>query len=222
MSLQLSRKPPKITKLTSGSGTFIPSENKPLFMRVRMVGGGGGGGGSGTGAGPSGTAGGDTIFTGSLHSFTAGGGSPGGGAGGGNPGAAGGVPSYSGTGFYGDAFQGNRGQDGIYQSTGVLNTPRAMGGTTVFSGNGYWLGEIRDSIPNSGAGGGSGSMSTSANSYTGSGGGAGAHIDFIVTEIADSYSWSIGVKGDKGPAGTSGEVGGDGGSGVIIIEEHFQ
>src|SRR5690606_16060059 len=59
-------KAPTITRLTSGSGTYV-TPSGVRYLRVRMVGGGAGGNGSGTSnSGGQGAAGGDTTFGTSL------------------------------------------------------------------------------------------------------------------------------------------------------------
>lgn len=223
------KKPPTITRLTSGSGTY----NTPpgvLYLRVRMVGGGGGGQGSDQnfGIGVStfnGGAGGDSTFGNLTAAGGAGGvyadGAPGGGvsigAGWTN------IASVSG-GYGGPSFlrqSGNAGSICLPGGTGGANgySPRTDS-TPIASAGG-------SAAANTGTGGGGGGMSTASTNFTSGGGGGGAGYVFAESSSPPlaSYAYSVGAGGTAGIAGTSGSggfAGGAGGSGIIIVEEYYQ
>ena len=110
---------PTVQALPSGTGatyTLPTSPRKPLYIKVRAVGGGGGGGGSNASGGTGGT-GGNTLFGSSL--ITAGGGAGGVGGGTNSTGGVGGTASVttSSTVIQLAALSGGSGQAGLSEAT---------------------------------------------------------------------------------------------------------
>jgi hypothetical protein len=221
---------PTIQKFTAtGAGTYtLPTTpRKPLYIRVRMVGGGGGGAGSsGAGDGGTGGTGGVSFFRvgASPNLLVANGGV--GGVGGqiGGIGGAGGTASL-GTGPIGTAFAGASGEGG--SNNGTLETSKGgTGAASFFGGNGPGgVGSVAGSaaIANTGSGGGGGGGLVAG--YAGCGGGAGGFVEAIITAPANTYAFSVGAAGTAGAAGTGGSTpsaGGAGGAGYIEVTEYYQ
>lgn len=214
-----SSRPPKITRIISGSGTFTPSAGCK-WIRVRMVGPGGGGAGSARGsindAGNGANGSGNTTYGLSIAQPGYGGlkgladGSSGGGG-------TVGSDAYSGFVLIGQ-ISGGGGQG--FSHIG------AYGGSAAFFGGGGAAGAGQrpgyGGIANTGGGGGSGGGTAEASaSYTGSGGGPGGYVEAIYKPCLPK-AYSIGVGGNGGTAGTGpGYAGGRGADGGILVEENF-
>lgn len=206
---------PTVQKFTSGSGTYT----LPAYVRsikVKVSGGGGGGGGSGPTAG-SGTAGGNSTFTGSNSTITANGGSLGSGTAN-VAGGAGGTASITGT-AVGTAVTGGRGASGaaISFSTGGSGGVNPLGGagqpgpsTPAAGGSG---------AANTGAGASGGSGTTSIQG--GNGGGSGGYVDVVITFPEATYTYAVGAAGTAGTAGTGGAAGGTGAAGYLEVIEFY-
>lgn len=188
---------------------------KPLFLRVRGIGGGGGGGGSGTSSsGGTGGTGGTTTFGSSLLSAL------------GGTGAAGYVPGTGGAISIGSAtdIASRNGVGGAAGAFNLANNGGALGAPTPFGGGGSGgaaggnpgLG----ALANTGSGGGGGATVAAASS--GGGGGSGAYFDVMITSPLSTYAYAIGGGGSVGAAGTSGNAGGLGATGCVIVEELYQ
>lgn len=196
---------PTITKLTSGSGTYVPPVGVS-YIQVYAVGGGGGGANT-TGTGGTG---GNTTF-GSL--ITANGGAGGSGYNGG----AGGTATISAPAI-GTAQTGNGGQSG--QQTGPTQSGycgAGVGGAGPFGGAGQSSSGSaggNSGAANSGAGG-SGSDPGLSNSATcGGGGGAGGFVKAIIySPTSAGYAYNIGAGGTAGAS--------TGGSGYIEVTEYY-
>jgi hypothetical protein len=205
--------PPKVTILTSGSGTFNRT-GSPSAIFVELVGGGGGGGSTGGTAGGAGGAtsfgsltgsgglGGPGVFTaGAVPSGALGGAASGGDVnipgGGGSASAAGGGAGGSGAG--GNSFFGGAGGSIPY-----VNTAPALAGLAAATNSGS-------------GGGGGGGLASVTNS--GGGGGAGGYVYKVFLSPAATYSYAVGSAGAGGTGGNA--IGGNGGAGIIIITEHY-
>ena len=186
----------------TGSGTYtVPTGATRLEIEGAAAGQGGSGGGSGP---PAGTNGGDLTF-GPLTI-------PGGGS----------STSASLGGVLGTYEQGGRG-GGLMQGGGS-NTTGGAGGTNRFGGAGYAGGPGASNVATAGvagtgAGGGGGGSDNNIGRYGGPGGQAGTSFDVIITNLASSYSYSIGAPGTGGVGSVS--TGGNGGSGKIIVKAYF-
>lgn len=198
---------------------------KPLYLRVRMVGGGGGGAGAGTTGGTAAVDGGATTFGTTL--LNAGGGVHGVQNTGGGGGGAGGSASL-GTGPSGAAIPGGFGAAPTPFATGASGAG-GLGGVSAFGGAGANGGGTNPSsgssaTANSGSGGGGGGGGTTASSFGGGAGGAGGYVDAFITTVLSTYAWAVGAGGTQGGAGggAAGAAGGAGANGIIIVEEHYQ
>lgn len=207
--------PITVTRLLSGSGTYLPPAGVK-YIEIEMVGGGGGGAGSGTG-GSSGTAGngGNTTF----GTFLTAGGGVGATA---YVCAAGGSPTATAPAIVITQAIGSGGSGGIYQQA---NVPGAPGGASPFGGNGQGSSAGANvgitGGANTGSGGSGGSTSGTVAS-SGAGGGSGGYIKALIqSPLSSGYAYTVGAGGSIGAAGTSGVVGATGGSGVIIIKEFY-
>ena len=191
---------PTVQRLTSGSGTYMPTSGTAR-IRVRMLGGGGGGGADG---GYGGATGGTTT----LGVWTAiGGGGGGGGAGEGGSGGTGGSNS---TGTLIIRMQGN---GGSAAPNGVNSSGAGGGGPFGGGAAGQAAGAAGTSAAANSGGGGSGTGS----SYFGGGGGAGEYVEFFIPRPGP-MSYQV---GSGGAGGNHIYVGGNGGSGIIIVEEFY-
>lgn len=213
---------PTVTRLTSGSGTYIPPPGVTYFV-IEAAGGGGGGGPSGTAGGGSGATGVSTTF-GSI--ITAGGGTGGGARGAAAAAGQGGAVTISGGSTIVSAA-GGWGQAAGTQTTASsgANIHGGVGGSSCYGGNGNGgIGEGgQDGRANTGGGGGGAGTNTTANNSAGTGGGAGGCAKvLIVNPISTGYAYTIGTGGAGGTAGTNGFAGGAGGTGVIAIWEFYQ
>lgn len=217
--------PPTVQKFTSGSGTYtLPTApRKPVYIRVRAVGGGSGGTGSSDGAGNGGNggAGGNTTFGTSLIVANGGWSST-------SAGATGGTASL-GTGPIGTAISGgSTGGRAQFNNAPTNSYPNgANGANSVFGGagnGGAWAvtGAGTAAVANSGSGGGGGAGASAAISAAGAGGAAGGFVDAIISNPSATYSYAVGAAGTAGAAGTNGYVGGAGGSGYIEVTEYYQ
>lgn len=213
---------PTVTKLFAGSGTYTsPTNPRPIYLRVRIVGGGGGGGGVGSGnTGGSGGIGGTSSFGTSLISCTGGLGGNGTGT---STGGAGGTASLNAP-AVGISIDGS---NGLAMLRGTTTVSGGCGGATPFGGAGcsrqisggsFFTGEAASMGSGSGGSGGSSDGTVSSAGA----GGAGAFIDAIVPNPATSYPYTVGAGGTAGTAGTAGNAGGAGGEGVLLVEEHYQ
>jgi len=218
-------KAPTIQTFTSSSGTYtLPTNPKPLYLRVRMVGGGGGGGSSGTSAGTAATAGGNTTFGTALLAANGGGKGYNGIAA--SASDAGGSASL-GTGPIGTSIQGaSGGGSSLNAASGAADIAGGMGGVSPFGGAGTGGGEGTAAggaaVANTGSGGGGARASGILLHYSGSGGSAGGYIDALISAPLATYAYAVGSGGTAGGAGTSGAAGGAGGSGYIEVTEFYQ
>jgi hypothetical protein len=210
---------------TSGSGdatlTFSTYQ-KPIYIKVKMVGGGGGGAGSAAAASNNGGNGGDgTATTFGTTLLSAGPGIKG--LKGGEAGGAGGTASL-GTGPVGVAIAGTPGGPGQYLGVASAYPMGGNGGSTPFggggSGGGGGAGAARAGATNTGSGGGGGAIAS--NAVSGSGGGGGAYVDARINTPSSTYAYVVGTGGSAGSAGTGGAVGGAGAAGIILVEEFYQ
>jgi hypothetical protein len=206
---------------TSQTYTLPTAPRKPLYIKVKMVGGGGGGSGGGTTSIGTGGNGGNTTF----GSNTASGGVGGIGGSGGSGGTGGGTSVGTGTTIV--AVTGGVG--GAPAQNVTLNSAVLMGaygGSSYFGGNGgggTYAAVAVGAAANSGSGGGGANMlSAAAGQFSGSGGGAGGYIEVIIPNPAATYTYTVGAAGTAGTAGTNGVAGGAGGAGIIIVEEYYQ
>ena len=211
-----------LTKSTgTGDSTITFSVATPLglytvpanvkYLSIEMVGAGGGGGGT-SGSGGAGSM---TAFGAALLECFGGGGGAGGGTGG--AGGAGGAASL-GTGPIGLAFTGAYGGGTTLNGSGAsFSSAGASGGCSAFGGAGAGVvnGAGIAAAANSGSGGGGGSASTGP---ADAGGGAGGYLKAMITTVAASYYYCVGVGGTAG-SGTNG--GGAGAAGIINITEHY-
>lgn len=211
-------KAPVITRLISGSGTFITATPTPLYSIVKIQAGGGGGSASGTSPGTP-AAGNNSTFGTSF--LIAGGGSAAGGTGAGVGGTntinAGGTTIFD--------VGGGGGMSGAAATISSVELSGGAGGNSFFGGGGASpaLGPGNAGIAgalNTG-GGGSGAGVTGAVNGTG-GGGAGGYIEVMITSISSTYAYSVGGTAAGGTAGGSGSAGGAGAAGIIIVEEYYQ
>lgn len=213
-------KPPTLTKLGSGSGTY----NTPsgcTYLRVRLVGGGGGGGGAAdvTENGGTGATGGNTTFGTTLL--------VGNGGQGGNPGGQG-TYGQGGTASLGAAtglaIAGGSGNGAFQSNTAGTYGPSGGGGASAFGGNGGG-GQSNNAggagATSAGGGGGGGGGPNVSQSNGGGGGGAGGYVEAWLPGPATSYPYAVGAGGTAGVGGTNGQAGGAGGNGVLFVEEHY-
>lgn len=211
------RKVPTVTRLTSGSGTYVPPSNV-AYIKVSMVGGGGGGQGSAQSAwGPLGASGSFSYFGTSLLSAS------GGGAGNIQGGGRGGY-SVNSPAVDIRSHAGNAGGTGSNDNETASEMKSGFGGASAFGG--APSGRIGGSagiapVPNSGSGGGGGGLLSTTTGTYGAGGGAGGYVEAIIENPEASYSYTVGVGGGGGSAGTLGYVGASGAAGQIIIEEFY-
>lgn len=205
---------PTMQKFTAG-GSFgnysLPTNPRPSYIRVRMVGGGGGGGGSSNssnnaGAGSTGTT--TTFGTALLTANPGTGGSGQAGSGGGTGGTA-----SLGT-AVGLAFTGGNGQYSGGNTANYMTVP--MGGANAFGGAGS---STAPASPNTGAGGGAGAQPSTG--FSGAGGGAGGFIDAVIYPVQNTYAFSVGAGGAGGGAGSAGNAGGSGADGLIEVTEYY-
>jgi hypothetical protein len=208
---------PKITTLSSGSGTYTVA-NSTTRLKIRMVGAGGGGGGVNTvGVSVAGTVGGSTNF-GTVYAVGGSGGPSGDSY---TRGGSGGTGGAGGTGTQSNMYITRiAGQEGG-ASCGTAYTAPPHGGSSILgfgaagrpsaSGTGIGI----SAADNSGGGGSGGAYS---NNYAATTGGGGEYVEISITKPAASYSYTVGA---GGAAGSSGQNGGVGGSGVIIVEEYY-
>lgn len=179
-----------------------------LYLNIRGVGGGGGGGAAVTYAGGAGTSSGFgvnmIVCSGGLA------GSPS------TAGVVGGVATI-GTGPDGLALQG--GSSGYGPGGGGINYAGTYGAASPFGGAGGSAAagaNAFSAIANTGSGGGGSAVSA----LGASGGSAAGYADCIITAIAATFLYAVGVGGTGGPPGTN--SGGDGGSGLWFVEEYYQ
>lgn len=209
---------PTVQRFTSGSGTYtLPTNPRPTWIKVLMVGGGGGGAGSGTASGGNGGSGNASTFGSSFLTANGGAGAVYTGAGGG------GGTATIGSGAVGATLQGSPGTSSGYAAGGAA-IGGGLGGSSALGGGGQGgnaTGAGTAGTANTGAGGGGGGSGTTATSFGGAGGGGGGYVEAIVMNPAASYAFTVGTGGAGGIAGTSGVAGGAGGSGVIIVEEYY-
>ncbi len=202
---------PDVQVFTSGTSqtytTPTNGGNRPLFLRVRMVGGGGGGGAQ---SANSGSAGGDTSFDSWTAIHGAGGAPISNGGTGGSGGAAG-------TGTLITRVSGGNG--GASNAAGGGNPAGGNGGVSFFGGAGVGIinGVGTAAAANSGSGGGG--ASTSSGNGSG-GGGAGEFVEFIITSPAASYTYTVGALGAGGAAGNV--AGSNGAAGRIEVIGYWQ
>lgn len=198
--------PPTWQFFTGGTGTYsVPQYPKPLYLRVRLIGGGGGGSGNvSNGTSGGGGAGGYVEFNlypeSSSYSYTV--------ASGASGGAAGGTASFGNITSFGlnSALGGGGGGPGIGGQGGGYTLVMGFG----FGINGNSGGTV---INDSGAGcaGGAGG----AGIYGGTGPGSSG------TGSTGSDASSNSGSGGTGGSSTNGP-GGRGAAGLIIVEEHYQ
>lgn len=194
---------PTITKLTTGSGVYIPPAGTKYIM-VKMV----GGGGSGGTAGPAGLAGAATTF----GTLIADGGGLGGQA---NLRSGLGGSGTVGSGFVGSVYAGNSGSKGDNDGAGGHG-----GGSAIFGGGGnsFFRTTGGSGQANTGGGGAGGGGAVGISAGYGAGGGGG--IIAYSTTLSSFYAYSIGAGGAVVTA-VQGN-GGAGGTGYIEITEFYQ
>lgn len=194
-----------------------PTSPAPLWVEIEMTGGGGGGGAASTTSGI-GTAGTVSIFGANIINCGAGG--PGDSnaatAGGGTGGTA--TVASSGTVQIVRADSGpfGQGSQSPVSSVGGQGGSNAFGGAGAGGFGGAQAGKA--AIANTGAGGGGGGGNASGGG--GAGGGAGGYAKVIMSSLATSYPYIVGVKGLGGSPGIT--AGGNGADGIIIIKEFYQ
>lgn len=215
------QKPPTVTRLTSGSGTYsTPAGARRL--RVTCVGGGGGGSGGATVAAAnagSGGGGGTTTFGTSLLQAVGGTG----GVGNGSTAASTAAVSINSPAIPVFSCKGARGVYGFGAPNGYF-LPGGTGASSPLGGAGGpgLTSAGLNAEANSGSGGGGGgTTSATGDRYTGGGGSAGGFLIADIVSPGSSYSYSVGAGGTAGSAGTGGAAGGVGGSGLIVIEEYY-
>lgn len=204
-----------------------PTGPAPLYIKVKLVGSGGGGAGSGTASNGSGGTGGDSYFdvAGNIAGGAVGGnGTSGDGGGGGN--------NTLGTGFTAIInAPGTSGASSIYTTSTAVSPPGGLGGCSTLGGGGRGgaNGTVGSTLTgstaraNSGSGGGGGgAVGNAGGQLAGAGGGSGGTLELLVTTVASSYVYAIGVHGNGGAAGTNGNNGGGGADGYLVIEEYYQ
>lgn len=204
--------PPKVTVLTTGSGTWSRTGN-PVYIRVRIAAPGGGGGPSGNSI-VNGGSGGNTTFGSSLLTTTGGAG----GTGASGPGGSGGGFTVNSPAIDIGSFNGSHGQGGAAATNTAMG---GNGGPTGFGvyGSGGAVANNGDVAPANSGGGGGGGGSAGING-SGGGGGGGGFIDAIIVNPDASYAYSIGVGGTAGTASScNGATGADG---KIEITEYYQ
>lgn len=211
---------PTIQKFTSGSGTYtLPISPRPVYLKIRMIGGGGGAAGSGGVGGADGTDGGDTTFGTSLLVAGKGGKGIFQGAGG-----SGGTASL-GTGPIGTALGGGGGMNAsVDDAVAGAHNMGNMGGVSHFggAGQGTLAGTTGGAaVANSGSGGGGTGPAGAATAQSGASGGAGGYVEAIITNPSATYSYAVGAGGTGGAAGATGSIGGAGGSGYIEVTEYY-
>lgn len=199
--------------LNQALAVYTPPANTRL-LKIKMT--GGGGGAAGGGASSTGQTAGTTTAFGSNFLIANGGGK-------GQNGNAANFPDAGGsaiinTGATGLAFNGTLG--GTANEGNNING--GTGGQTPFGGQGqggYFSTAGSAAQTNTGSGGGGGN---SGNGQGGSGGSAGAYIEAMITTIASSYYYCIGL-GGLGGTGSGSNIGngGAGADGIIAIEEYY-
>ncbi len=219
--------PPTVQKFNSGVAqtyTLPTAPRKPLYIVVEAIGQGGGGGGSGTTAGTAATAGTTTTFGTSLITATGGGAGVAGGAGAaGGAGGSGTISSPAVTLVVTSGSIGGGGHGNPAGGTEALSG--GSGGTSPYGGAGSSTPGVGGSAGagNTGSGGGGGGTPNTASTTSGGGGGSGGYAKALISNPADSYTYTVGAAaGAAGGAGTSGATGGAGGTGVIIVTEYYQ
>ena len=188
---------------------------RPLYLRVRMVGGGGGSSGSGTASGGSGGLGGTSTFGTYL---SAGGGS--GGVYGTSGGGAGGTATI--TLYLGTTINGQKGHNGPAVNAGVGVSGRD-GGMSQLGPGGVGLGVSGAgvaAVANSG-GGGAGACTAGTSVGGSSSGGGGGYLEVLIPNTTLTNAYEVGAGGTAGTT-TTGDIGAAGGSGFIIVEEFYQ
>jgi len=208
----------RFTQPGPGIYTTPTQPRRPLYLRVRMVGGGGGGAGGGSVSGSSGGNGESTSFGRSLLTAY-------GGHGGAIGGGQGGVPG-SGTicsPAFGTTAYGGYGVASSYTSTALFQIG-GIGGSSFFGGGGAgaYANSAGIAAVTYGSGGGGGSNNGTSHVPSGAGGGAGGYVDALITFPSATYSYSVGAGGLGGKAGKSSFAGGAGGSGYIEVTEYYQ
>lgn len=209
----------------AGTGTYtLPTNPKPAYLRVRIVGGGGGGGGGAdsTDNGGTGGSGGTSSFGTSLLTVT-------GGAGAKHNQAAPGSATLSSP-AYGTSVDGNSGTsggEGVDTTTGVRTQTGGAGSGTAFGSGGAGSNQAGNGTGTTavayGAGGGGGGTTGGGTNtfFAGAGGASGAYIDAIIPTPSSTYAYVVGAGGAGGTAGSSGYAGGAGAVGYIIVEEFY-
>jgi hypothetical protein len=211
--------------LTKASGTGDATitfgfYQKPVYLRVRMIGGGGGGSGGGT-TGSTGGNGGNTTFGSSL--LTAGGGNAP--AGFGQTGGTGGSNTVNSPAINIFSPAGaNGGSGGFMITSNATYCSGGMGGVSPFGGAGAGGSNAAATAAqaNTGSGGGGGGQGNTAANYAGGGGGAGGYVDAIIPSPSSTYTYSIGTAGSAGTSSANGFSGAAGAAGIIIVEEYYQ
>jgi hypothetical protein len=217
---------PTYTILTSGTALTYTTPALVKFLRIRMAAGGGGGGGTFTGGGGNGGNGTNSQFGSTTAVLGTGGGTNSPAAQGGAEGN-GGTGGTTGTGTQVARYKGGSGGCGQSCPTGATGLSIILGGSgganPLGGGSGMVLGPGIGAAANTGAGGGGGAgffQSSSINIGGGGGGGSGEYVEFIVSNPAATYTYTVGTGGASGTGATN--AGGGGASGIIIIEENYQ
>lgn len=193
---------PNIIRITTGSGTYVPSPGV-TYIRVRGSGGGGAGGTDSTGG-----YGGNTSF----GSFTFLGG------GGGHAGGLSGQPQCTG-GSLPAGFTLLSSSCGAVGGSGATSCGGQGGSSSMAAG-----GQARCANQGYGGysgGGGGGGGTSSASLYGGGGGASGGVAEIQGPPAVSGYSYSIGAGGVPVAPGVSYYVAGGGGPGALEITEYF-
>lgn len=205
---------------TGGTGdstlTFY-AVRKPLWLKVRAIGGGGGGGGNGTSGQGAGGTGGNSSF--STYQASGGGGGPSGS----NSGFGDGGATNANTGSPSINILGARGfSPNIPSAVLATNLLGGQGGAGFFGGAGWGGRSVAGGAGAANSGGGGGGAGGNTTVFPGAGGASGSYFETKIDSPSATYSYAVGAAGTAGTAGTSGNAGGAGGSGLVIVEEFFQ
>lgn len=213
--------PPVVSVFTTGTNaTLTPSTcagNLPKFLDMEMVGGGGGGAGSGTTPGAAGAGGATCWNTGGTACTTPVYQSGGGAAGTVTAGTivAGGTVTGSGT--CDDAIAGAQGASGSNQA----NSFGGYGASSPYGGAGAAGFAVAGGAAAANSGSGGGGSGENATVGAGGGGAAGAFCRKLITPVAASYVYTIGIAGTAGTAGTGGTAGGAGAAGRLKTTQRW-
>lgn len=213
---------PTVTELLSGSSATYTTPAGAAWLEVTVLGGGGAGGPSGTVTGGTPTSGGTSSF----GALSATGGGAGAWASAPTAGGIGSVTSSSSV-IQIETAQGGQGGGSQYTNSSTLYTMGGIGGSAGCKAGGNGSSSFSSAgsagTAYSGAGGGGGGVTGAiANIYTGSGGsGGGCARAIVIPTAGQTFTYTVGAKGNSATAGTSGQASGDGGSGYIRVVVYY-